>query len=272
MGSICLGSLREACRVLAAFLNGKLSREQENLEDILTSNVFGLLSYCQPADGTLPFLQRATTIDGIAPLYGVHDVASLEFEFWPQWKAPDCAPCEPDVVLRLKETSGKQWLIAIEAKFHSGKSSGPSVGEGSPPADQLAKECDNLARIADNERAQPLLVYLTAGVGYPIDDVQASLAELRSKRAGPAAEIVWLSWRHLKAVIRHSPQRPLRDLSLLLERLDLHMFEGFEPVKSLVISWQFKSTPVSFGWPAGPINEVGWEFKPGARDAGKGYR
>jgi hypothetical protein len=32
---------REAKSVLMALLKGKLSRKQENMEDILTSNVFG---------------------------------------------------------------------------------------------------------------------------------------------------------------------------------------------------------------------------------------
>ena len=44
--------------MLQALLNGKLSREQENMEDILTSNVFGLLRYVQPQDGILKYCLR----------------------------------------------------------------------------------------------------------------------------------------------------------------------------------------------------------------------
>jgi hypothetical protein len=35
--------------MLQALLRGKLSREHEEIEDILTSNVFGLLQYCDPS-------------------------------------------------------------------------------------------------------------------------------------------------------------------------------------------------------------------------------
>lgn len=34
--------------MIPAWLHGKLSREQENLEDLLTSTVFGLLSPSDP--------------------------------------------------------------------------------------------------------------------------------------------------------------------------------------------------------------------------------
>jgi hypothetical protein len=49
--------------VLQAFLKGKLSAEQENLEDLLTSSV-GLLAYVPPERALLPFLtlpQRPAT-------------------------------------------------------------------------------------------------------------------------------------------------------------------------------------------------------------------
>ena len=54
--------------MLQAILKGKLSREQENMEDILTSNVFGLLRYVQPQEGILKYLSLAEDKDGKQPL------------------------------------------------------------------------------------------------------------------------------------------------------------------------------------------------------------
>ena len=45
--------------MIEALLRGKLSREQENMEDVLTSNVFGMLQYVAPELGLFPFLARA---------------------------------------------------------------------------------------------------------------------------------------------------------------------------------------------------------------------
>lgn len=49
--------------MLVALLHGKLSREQENIEDILTSNVFGVLKYLPPGTVLIPFLSKASTPD-----------------------------------------------------------------------------------------------------------------------------------------------------------------------------------------------------------------
>jgi len=44
--------------MLEAQLHGKLTREQENLEDILTSNVFGSIKYVPFKKGLLPILRN----------------------------------------------------------------------------------------------------------------------------------------------------------------------------------------------------------------------
>ena len=47
--------------MLHAQRRGKLTREVENLEDLLTSNVFGVFSYLEPEVGLLPFLVLRTS-------------------------------------------------------------------------------------------------------------------------------------------------------------------------------------------------------------------
>ncbi len=48
--------------MLAALIAGKLSRMQENMEDILTSNVFGLMQYMPAADALVPFLRNVEAL------------------------------------------------------------------------------------------------------------------------------------------------------------------------------------------------------------------
>ena len=43
--------------LLQAQLRGKLTVEEERMEDLLTSNVFGSIKYLKPEEGLLPILQ-----------------------------------------------------------------------------------------------------------------------------------------------------------------------------------------------------------------------
>ncbi len=45
--------------MLQAMIHGKLTREEEGLEDLLTSNTFGLMKYLPPEAVLLPFLSLA---------------------------------------------------------------------------------------------------------------------------------------------------------------------------------------------------------------------
>lgn len=54
--------------MLVALLHGKLSRDQENMEDILTSNVFGVMRYLPPAIALFPFISKASSPEGVKPL------------------------------------------------------------------------------------------------------------------------------------------------------------------------------------------------------------
>src|ERR1039458_2574240 len=121
--------------MLQALLRGKLSRDHEQIEDILTSNVFGLLKYSDPRI-TLDFLERARLLNGERPwdrsIFGSSGV-SIDWDFWPWWAEARCIGCEPDVVLTLQGQCNVRLLVLIEAKLYAGKSSFAEP-EG-PPAD-----------------------------------------------------------------------------------------------------------------------------------------
>jgi hypothetical protein len=149
--------------MLKALLHGKLSREQENMEDIVTSNVFGTVQYLANSSDLIQFLSKAALLnretgqEGL-PLGDLPSNAHIEFEFWPWLNDHVCAGCEPDVLLRVDSGGDRRYLILIEVKYHSGKSSEASEtteqtnsGDATKKAeDQLAKEWQQLQVLAKN--------------------------------------------------------------------------------------------------------------------------
>ncbi len=255
--------------MLQALLHGKLSSEQENMEDVLTSNVFGLLRYVPASDGLFPLLARAEAVNGSRPLACLQDdegglaVGAADFDFWPFYDEPDCKPCEPDVVIHVRNPHGRGLLILIEAKHLSGKSSEATEGD-KHPNDQLAREWDNLVRVAEGKHADPFLIYLTASFGVPVSEIDASVAEYRSKRKDdvrPPA-ILALSWRHIPETFRRSENVILRDLCEMAERFGFRYFHGFH-VSAQLERWSWRFNPFPARWTRirqAPI--VRWRFCP----------
>ena len=124
--------------MLAALIKGKLSREQENMEDILTSNVFGLIKYLPPSEALIPFLKQAEDPEGCRPFEDLSSGVVVEFEFWPMIEEAGCKRCEPDLILRIRDDNGLR-LVFVEAKYLSGKSSEEDFSF-TEPCDQLARE------------------------------------------------------------------------------------------------------------------------------------
>jgi len=250
--------------MLMAILRGKLSREQENMEDVLTSNVFGLLRYLAPEEGLLPFLQQAKSSDGEKPFEDLTSVDSVGYEFWRWYEEGDCIGCEPDVVLRMDEPSGRKWIVLIEAKYRSGKSS-EADDALEDPYDQLAREWDNLTHIAEHEHAVSLLIYLTADIGCPREDIEKSKDEYESKRSGLPQHrpfrCAWLSWRHLIPALEKSTGPIVEDLRALNGRLGLIFFGGISPIEHIgPITWQFKESKATFHWHVLEDTDISWRF------------
>ena len=249
--------------MLQALLNGKLSREQENKEDILTSNVFGLLKYVHPQEGILEYLSLAEDKDGAQPFKCLSSLSyvtekSIDYDFWPRWKEPNWDGCEPDVVITLEIPDGNDLLVLIEAKYLSGKSSEADESY-EKPNDQLAKEWDNLIVRAEASNRSPVLIYLTAHYVHPYQDINDAISEFLKKRpesAGP--DIYWLSWRHLYKVCKNTGNPILKDLTLLLDRYNLKFFDGIK-LEDVCIPWSFK---IDFEWQKYTgIQTINWRFE-----------
>ncbi len=190
--------------MLQALLKGKLSRDQENMEDLLTSCAFGTMSYLPPGSALLPFLDQALSIDGDRPLgralSGFQD-AVADYQFWPILDEVCGRRCEPDVVIRLDAPGRRGVLLVVECKYLSGKSA-PSMASDEDMCDQLANQWNHCLSIAARENREPWLLFVTAHTHFPDADVRESIREFRRKRPACDADpsLVWCSWASLNGL------------------------------------------------------------------------
>jgi hypothetical protein len=233
--------------MLMALIHKKLSWHQENMEDILTSNVFGMLRYLPPQKVLFPFLAQAAPIDDERnhPLRELRNLgleAQVSFSFWPGLEEERCEFAEPDVLLEVRRcqpmhATGRHrpsHLILIEAKYHAGT-----------PRGQLPKEWRNLESLPKEKGAQSWLVYLTADFGCPSEWVKECFATAVPKG------VLWLSWRHLRSVLKDrmgkdrmgKGERLIRDdLAEMLSWMNLTFYEGISaPNYEPPLGWSFNA-------------------------------
>jgi hypothetical protein len=240
-----------------AQLRGKLTREEEDLEDLLTSNVFGAIKYVPYREGLIALVSEAERRDGSRPLQGLSDISNVKYEFWPFLEEKNCNPCEPDVLISITQSNGKKILILVEAKFKSGKSSEADLSD--KPSDQLSKEWDNLKRLAIKNNSDPYLLYITANIGFPEKEIKESISEYLKKRES-TINILWLSWRKIPTIFHNSQNEIIKDLVKLLRRQGLIFFEGFKISQVESFNWQFQAGDL--GYTISKHFVLTWSFKP----------
>ncbi len=268
--------------MLKAYLHNKVSRRLVRLEDVVTSAVFGALeaSGQEGLDLAKRFLALARSQREANPGRELH-AKKITYEFWP-WLTSPLASAEPDVLITLENEDSRS-LIAIEAKLDSGKSSFASDDERI--GDQLAREWIALVETATRRGISHCsLIYLTADFAPPAD-IDESLAELTKKHLEIArtAEILWLSWRDLPALITPNHGIGLRDLRAFLLEEHLGYFSGFQLPNHLPEPWvfadersaiwkwpslipttkpfRFACAPL-FSWPPPVVPSRVWRFQP----------
>lgn len=249
--------------MLAAQLRGKLTREEESLEDLLTSNVFGSIRYVPPEDGLIPLLSSAEEVNGTNPLKELPEISDVAYDFWRRLEEENCNPCEPDVLINIIHANKAQTTLLVEAKYKSGKSS--ESDEGDKPNDQLAKEWDNLVVLAKRNKLRPYLLYITADMGFPREDIESSQSDYFKTRGGKM-DIVWISWRKMPIIFHDSRYEILKDLVKVLRRQGLTFFEGFKLEHVEAIKWQFHTlvkqpliTPLNLNW-SFSVPTIKWKY------------
>ena len=165
--------------MIQAELHGKLL-EIENSEDILTSNVFGLLKYL-PHDVFLNILNRAETLSGRKFDFDLKGYIP-EFIFWENIEGYG----EPDLIIKFHNKDGYELILCIEIKYYSSKS-----GEGDN--DQLRRYFEALT-VSTKEKSHFLgVVYLTK---YPSrKELEDSLKHIKERKLDDTDEKLFqLRW------------------------------------------------------------------------------
>lgn len=243
--------------MLQAQLKGKLTRGEEDLEDLLTSNVFGSIKYIQPEEALLPLLASSRDGDGNVPIHVTQPISSVEYRFWQWIQEPGCQGCEPDVLIIIQLTGKQKIIVLVEAKYFSDKSS-ESTEQGTP-TDQLAREWDNLTWLAKREEATPILLYVTADLGYPKKSIEDSLQEYVQKRQREMS-VFWISWRKLPTLFSNTDKEILKDLVKVLRKQGLTFFEGITKPDPIDVEWSF-GTMVDWDWSSFDECAIIWEYR-----------
>ena len=238
-----------------AQLHRKLTRDESDMEDLLTSNVFGTWRYV-PADlGLLQFLGTARNCSG--ERLKLPESASIEMSFWPWLKESGAKGTEPDVFMDIQGVDGQRLLVLVEAKYLSRKSSFPD--DLPLPNDQLAREMDNLRRVARRRDVMGYaLLYVTASSAIPWADLRESAEELAAKTgSGDSDCFYWTSWRFLPTILSEIlglgcnvyAAAILTDLATILRRLGLVAFGGGDWVGwRYTPNWRFMKSWHRFRW------------------------
>lgn len=243
-------------------IRNKLSRSEEDMEDLLTGNVFGVWRYL-PTEvtevGLLQFLKTACRLDGVN-FAGPDTINTIELKFWPWIQEGDAKGAEPDVLIEVVSSDLRKWLLLIEAKYLSPKSSFADDFDRRPN-DQLAREMHNLRRIAQKQAFDDYaLIYVTAHTLIQKDDIEEAIAELTAKTGeGTRDKFYWTTWRRLPNILdetmricKGSHHALLNDLQTIILRMGLYFFTGIsvEGWEMGSHSWSFRplEKPKSFKW------------------------
>jgi hypothetical protein len=192
-----------------AELRGKLSKRNENREDILTSNVFSFFQY---ADRRV-FLHRLINSWGFR--ITKEDALRAEFQYWPQF----ADGTEPDLVIIVGD-----YYLLIEAKYLSG------FGQETATArHQLIREAEGGAHEARHLGKEFRLLAVTADHYLRPELCNEVPAEVHPY-------FVWTNWQHIALVIYQTLDSGVtlapearafaEDLYALLQQKNLRSYAG----------------------------------------------
>jgi hypothetical protein len=211
-----------------AELRGKFSGNNEEKEDILTSNVFSFFKYSNRElflSHFLQLLQIQVTSE---------EANKAEFEFWPQYDDHT----EPDVIIKV----GSFYLL-FEAKFSSGFGKESEILES-----QIKRELKQGLLEAANQNKEFFYIPITANYVRP----KSILAEAPKKYHKYCK---WINWQKVAQLInsilidksvRLNPGEEAfaNDLYQLLIKKKLGTYNGISAINQELIT--FRSTTIFF--------------------------
>jgi hypothetical protein len=222
--------------LIIAELKGKIPSALQNYEDILTSSVIGLFQYLSSPVYFQTVLESCVNVNG-APLTFEYPIHECQYVFWPKLESS-----EPDVLLHLRTKNESEYLICIEAKYWSDKSSNEDQSidmqeRSNSQRDQLAREIEDIHKefylrffkINKNKLKKIILIYLTNHTYLPSQEIHDSVQHINGVDF-PINQLYWLTWREIHHSVTKERQDAmlLSDLKSLLEKKGLQSFNGFQ--------------------------------------------
>lgn len=251
-----------------AILQGKLRHSSlqfnEQLEDLLTSEIFSRLRYLDLEVGLFPIIKRfqnvATKQHGL-PIQSKL-VGPPSYLFWPRLSLKSGIVVEPDLIIILRIESNEQLVVVVECKHRSGKS-GMKIPEEqevdnyiSTPQDQLVKEL--LAANENYPESKVVLLYLTGHTILPENDIDKSVESIKDFDGMDEAffydNVYWIGWKDIWNIL--SEQRKtlsknqaasvvIEDLTKLLDYYGYRYYQGIpkplDPIPVMLQTVWYKS-------------------------------
>lgn len=267
---------RGGLKLFVAELKGKIPSALQNYEDILTSSVIGVFQYLSTPLYIQSLLESCVNVIG-TPLTFTSPIKECEYFFWPKLENS-----EPDVLLLARDEIAQEYLICIEAKYWSDKSSSEDQSvdiqqRTNGQRDQLAREiedihkdrCLRLLNMNNKNLDKTILIYLTNHTYLPSQEITESIQHIQGIHF-PKEQFYWLSWREIhntiskiKGYCTTQDSKLLYDLKKLLEKKGLQSFSGFghqmEPVSKLDNTYH--ATLNSFSWDfLQDVRELNWSY------------
>lgn len=259
--------------MFVAEMKGKIPTKLQSSEDLLTSSVIGTFQYLSSPLYIQSVLSSSTNLL-FDKLSFKQPIKTCSFEFWPR-----LSQSEPDVLVHLVDENDDEYLICIEAKFWSSKSSEEDTDTDvdlrqAGQRDQLAREiedlfttkCHKLMNVTKEKLKKTFLVYLSNQTYMPVNDMKDSIRFVRNVDFSQN-QLYWLSWKEIFHCLNQftsfqtkQDELLLGDLKKLLVKKGLNGFTGFQncfkEVKPFEIQYYplQKSTTKQFQWYE--INEV----------------
>ncbi|WP_139339565.1 hypothetical protein [Bacillus dakarensis] len=250
--------------LLIAEMKGKIPTKLQNSEDLLTSSVIGTFRYLSSSTYIQSVLESSMNIKGRRLLFDT-PIKKCLFEFWPRLD-----DSEPDVLLRLIDANDHEYLLCIEAKFWSDKSSEEDTTidveeRKNWQRDQLAREietihtvdCHKFMKVNQEKLKRIMFVYLTNDTYLHFKEIKESISFVKDIDFS-IDHIYWLSWKQIFNVINsvshfQTPQDAmlLTDLGRLLRKKGLVSFNGFHNMQHVypyVNRYQYENAHKHYLW------------------------
>jgi mRNA-degrading endonuclease RelE of RelBE toxin-antitoxin system len=234
--------------MIMAELSSKVP-EVVGMEDVLTSDVFGLIKYIDPGlmlkdilNASVRFSDKGNFIAG--------RITEASYYFWPKlsftWSGQRKVR-EPDIVIILKGEDGTETAVIVEVKYRSGKSyifEQQEQDEEGCVRDQLAEEmmavyskdlsCEKSLAERLKNCNQKYLIFVTGHTIFPEADKDETAKSIEDSKITEFGidSMYWVSWYTIYDLIQKKAflSPILYDLAALLELKGFTPFNGFDGI------------------------------------------